>query len=223
MKNFLQKKKNKIVSKYISDGLSLYVKDPLPDNVDSEKVFKYISERIPVHLFKQVDYIIIGQQPEFKEREINAFYKDGAIYITNEQDDFDDMVDDIVHELAHSLEKEHYNLIYSDDTLEREFLEKRSRLHDRLVENNIEINKEYFMNIYYSLQFDYLLLKKIGYGVLSKLGKDLFVNPYAITSLREYFATGFEEYYIGYRHNLLKTSPILFMKLEELENLEKDY
>ena len=46
--------------------------------------------------------IIVGWFKEFEERDINAFYKDATIYVSNVQDDEDDMVDDIVHEFAHS-------------------------------------------------------------------------------------------------------------------------
>ncbi len=37
-------------------------------------------------------------------RSFNSVYEDGAIYITNDQDDELDMVDDIVHEAAHAIE-----------------------------------------------------------------------------------------------------------------------
>jgi len=50
------------------------------------------------------------------------------------------------------------------------------------------------------------------------------VTPYAATSLREYFATGFTEFYLypdthGY---IKKTSPELFKKLVQLHKLGED-
>ena len=48
--------------------------------------------------------IIVGWFEEFEERNINAFYDSGAVYISNLQDDQEDMFDDIVHEIAHSVE-----------------------------------------------------------------------------------------------------------------------
>ena len=49
----------------------------------------------------------------------------------------------------------------------------------------------------------------------------IFIRPYAAISLREYFATGFEAYYLGKRNELFKISPYLFQKIEQLHNLEK--
>jgi len=44
----------------------------------------------------------------------------------------------------------------------------------------------------------------------------LFYSPYAITSLREYWANGFENYLLGDRERLKDLSPILFRKVEEI-------
>jgi hypothetical protein len=48
--------------------------------------------------------IYIGHFDIFDDRSINSLYADGAIYITNNQDDELDMVDDIMHEAAHAIE-----------------------------------------------------------------------------------------------------------------------
>ena len=47
----------------------------------------------------------------------------------------------------------------------------------------------------------------------------LFNSPYGATSLKEYFANGFEAYYIGDRIYLSKISPYLYNKIENLDNL----
>jgi len=49
----------------------------------------------------------------------------------------------------------------------------------------------------------------------------LFVSPYAATSLREYFAIGFEEYHLKDRVYLKKISPKLYFKIEELLELTR--
>ena len=46
----------------------------------------------------------------------------------------------------------------------------------------------------------------------------MFIRPYASVSLREYFATGFEAYYLGKRDSLEKISPILYDKINALHN-----
>ena len=44
----------------------------------------------------------------------------------------------------------------------------------------------------YDEEFDRFLHEEVGYEKLSILTNDIFINPYAITSLREYFAMAFE-------------------------------
>ena len=56
----------------------------------------------------------------------------------------------------------------------------------------------------------------IGYDKFQSLTKyRLFINPYAATSLREYFATGFEEYILGDHKELEIVSSKLYKKIKE--------
>ena len=103
--------------------IDIFIKDPLPKTVNADTVFSYISNRIPDHLFVGVDIIYVGQFDTFKEKESNAVYSDGAIYLTNLQDNNMDMIDDIVHEIAHSVEEQNYHTIYGDNLLKKEFLD----------------------------------------------------------------------------------------------------
>jgi Mlc titration factor MtfA (ptsG expression regulator) len=48
----------------------------------------------------------------------------------------------------------------------------------------------------------------------------LFPSPYAATSLREYFARGFEEFVMQNRQELRNMCPALYLKIEELYELE---
>ena len=85
--------------------------------------------RVPNKLLDSVDVIYIGDFPDFKRRDINAYYDSGAIFVTNKQDDDKDMIDDIVHEIAHGVEERYNDFIYSDNTLEKEFFAKRQALY----------------------------------------------------------------------------------------------
>ena len=64
------------------------------------------------------------------------------------------------------------------------------------------------------------LYEDVGYEKLTFLTMGLFVSPYAITSLREYFARGLEEYYLGDRKYLTNVSPSVYNKIEYLDNLK---
>ena len=72
-------------------------------------------------------------------------------------------------------------------------------------------------------EFDMFLYEKIGYDKLSNIMKGVVITPYAATSLREYFATGFTEFYLHPdEHEFLqKVSPALYKKLLILHNPEK--
>ena len=73
-------------------------------------------------MLEEIEMIIFGFFEEFEERDINAFYKDNAIYVTPSQIDEKDLFDDIVHEIAHSVEEQNYHTIYGDNLLKKEFL-----------------------------------------------------------------------------------------------------
>ena len=197
----------------LHDRIYVFIKDPLPECIDIEHVIQEIEKNIPSSLTQEIDDIFIGHFQEFYDRDINAFYENGAIYITNDQTDEKDLIEDIVHEIAHSVEELHNFIIYDDEQLEKEFLAKRQRLADIL--NNS--GNAAFYNPDYNKRFDMYLYKDLGYEKLSTLIPGLFMSPYSVTSLREYFANGFENYFLKKNgHNLRKICPVLFNKLEDI-------
>ena len=93
---------------YTPSGIHVYTKDEMMnDLVDLEGVVSKLEATLPDHLRDGVEMIIIGQFDEFAERDINAFYKDGALYVSNFQTDNDDLLDDLIHETAHSVEEQY--------------------------------------------------------------------------------------------------------------------
>ena len=97
-------------------------------------------------------------------------------------------------------------------------------MKDILKANGYKIPPSYFLNVEYNKEFDELLYKKIGYAKLGEMLMGLFISPYAPTSLREYFATGFTEFYMDSNHNYLKKlSPALYDKILTLQDPEKLY
>ena len=223
--NYIKRSNHKNLSErkefYTFNDTFVYIKDPLPDNINIPYVLEKIEKRIPSHLTNNVDSIFVGEFDDFIERGTNAFFKDGAIYVSNMQDDNEDMIDDIVHEISHSVEKDFSMYIYANGNLEEEFLGKRRRLYSLLHANNVEElpEKTDFANPEYSLEFDEFLYQDIGYPILTNMTMGLFNSPYAITSLSEYYANGFEEYYLRDKRHLKLVSPVLYNILEELENL----
>ena len=130
-------------------------------------------------------------------------------------------MDDIVHEFAHAVEETYGNDIYMDGQIEREFLGKRERLYSILNEHlpaGTNLPREEYMDPDHTDKFDWFLYKEIGYPTLRSLTSGLFYSPYGITSLREYFANGFEAYFLRQDMNYIrKISPHLYEKIELLK------
>ncbi len=211
---------------YTADGLHVYFKDQLTNNeVDAEKVVSKVESILPKHLRSEVEMIIVGHFKEFDKNHFNAFYKDGMVHVTNDQIDNYDMVEDIVHEVAHSTEAPYGYHIYGDGKVKEEFLRKRFILHDILWQHGYKAPRAFFSNTEYDEEFDNFLLKKVGYDKLQNYAAGVFLTTYAPTSLREYYATGFVEFFLNSdSHNYMKkVTPQLYKKIFELyseENLD---
>ena len=188
-----------------------------------KQVLDIVQRSVPAHLASGVDVIYVGDFQEFQEKRFNAAYEDGAIYVINVQDNAKDMADDIVHEIAHSLEERFADIIYGDGRLQREFLGKRERLYQILKANgeNCQEYKNLFHDLDYNAKFDDYLVNQVGYKKLANYINGLFYSPYAATSVREYFARGFEAYFLFKDHKYLeKISPVLYNRMETLANTE---
>tara|TARA_R100001163_G_C5066928_1_gene205653 strand:+ start:2285 stop:2923 length:639 start_codon:yes stop_codon:yes gene_type:complete len=206
---------------YTPTGLHVYMQTPV-DGVDVESVIHKIENKLPHHFLSEIEMIVFGWFDEFEERSINAFYKDNAIYVSHMQQDEEDLYDDLVHEISHSLEEAHGYQIYADEKVKKEFLRKRKYLHDILWQAGYRAPLSFFQDVEFNEEFDNFLYKKIGYDKLASIMSGLFISPYAATSLREYFATGFTEYYMDSNHNFLqKISPAVFEKINLLQDIEK--
>jgi len=209
---------------YTPMGIHVYLKDPVENKeINVERVVAKLEESLPQHLLGEVEMIIIGNFDEFKERSLNAFYEGGTLYLSPKQDGEEDMYEDVVHETAHSLEQPYGALIYEDREIEQEFIEKRRNLHKILWEMGYKLPEAVFLNTEYNEEFDMFLFEKVGYDKLMYMTQGIFISPYSPTSLREYFATGFVEYYLDPdSHSFLKQiSPQLYKKLLQLHDPER--
>ena len=183
-------------------------------DIDLNYVKNKIESLTPHYFFDNVDGFFVGYVKEFFKdgREYNAMYKDGAIYLSPDQDNERDLLDDILHEVAHAVEKKNEDKIYGDGRVEREFLAKRKYLYYLLGDK--EYGMEAYENPEYDYDFDQHLYKDIGYDYLRGASAELFYSPYAITALREYWANGFENYLLGSRGKLKEISPALYEKID---------
>lgn len=220
MKEYIKENINKSNERLLYNRIVTYIKDPLPEDFDLDYVFSKVQKTIPEHLTYEIDSIFVGQFDELKDRELDALYKDGAIYITNQQRNEEDMIDDIVHELSHASEETYTALIYADGKIENEFLGKRRKLLDILKAEGYNIPIDTFMNTEYSKDFDMFLYKEVGYEKLTMFVMGLFVSPYGATSLREYFANGFEHYFLHDPEYVKRISPAIYEKVDGITFME---
>lgn len=198
--------------------IDVFIKDPLPAEVDLTNIIRNLEMRIPNHLVKDVDTVYVGQFEELNIRQVQAAYLDGAIYVTNQQDNAEDMMDDLIHEFAHAAENTHGYEIYGDGQVEREFLGKRKRLFNILKAEGYDVSLLDFIQSEHTQEMDNFLYDVVGYDKLHSLAMGLFLSPYGATSLREYWANAFEHYYMDDRQYVQQISPRVYEKLEQFTN-----
>ena len=208
---------HKVQKHRIFNHIELFIKDPFPDNINIENILDRLQKEIPEHFLNEIDMILVGDFPALKKRGADAMYAEGAIYLSNSTSGEDDTYDDLIHEIAHSLESGYSMELYGDGQLEYEFVGKRKMLYHLLVQHGYQRPMMDFINADYNEDFDIFLYKEVGYDTIRNIAPNLFLSPYAATSLREYFANGFEALYMGQDKDYIKrVSPKLYEKLEQL-------
>jgi hypothetical protein len=220
IKDSAPKTQESFSEKYLFN-VPVFILEPFINDINLDLVIHKIEAVLPREFVRNVEALYIGRFDHLDDRDVNAAYKDGVIYLTNVQDDEEDIVDDIVHELAHVVEEMYGMKLYTDGRIEGEFLGKRKRLFDLLKAAGYDVSIEAFANPEYSRAFDEFLYKEIGYPALMSISAGLFISPYAITSVNEYFANGFEAYFLkNDKKHLINLSPQLYYKIEQIiENI----
>ena len=201
--------------------IMIFIQDSLvSDVVNFDEIVEDLGRIVPPHLFENLDIIYIGQEKELIDRELEALYDSGAIYISNALAENIDYIENIIHENAHALEEAHGLAIYGDGKIQREFVAKRDRLFHIIKAQGYNVTDLNYSESEYQQEIDDFLYQEIGYDNLNYLINGLFLNPYAVTSVSEYFASGLEKYLIDVtkRKQLRKLSPQLTKKIEELIN-----
>ncbi len=220
--NYIRQKQNQS-NNFIVDGIEVLIKNSPDPGISVKLAVQRMIKSLPSHLLTNIKHIYVGTFAELERRKIQAMFKDSSIYITNKQASESDFLDDLIHEVAHSVEETHQNIIYGDKKIENEFLAKRKKLWFLLKEKGFSVKLDDFMKAEFDEKLDLLFYKEIGYPILSSITINLFYSPYACTSLREYFANGFEAFFMKEQVSRLKSvSPELFNKIVNLQKGEKN-
>tara|TARA_Y100000592_G_C5465132_1_gene316246 strand:+ start:1535 stop:2203 length:669 start_codon:yes stop_codon:yes gene_type:complete len=221
MRTYIENKIKDMPYNRIDGRLNVIEVDELPQDINLEAILNVLEKNFPSHYYNNLKALKIEHSPEFDERGVNAVYRDNILQVTNKQSDTNDLIDDIVHEFAHHLETLYPEQIYGDEKLINEFLKKRQELKFELQSEGYWVREYNFDKLKFDESFDKFLYQRVGRNMLRLVTAGSFIRPYAAVSLREYFATGFEAYYLGKRDTLENISPVLYDKIEELHNLER--
>lgn len=218
MKNYIRERVSSTTRHFRFGNIRVEEIDPIPEDINLSAIFKALENNLPSHYFENLEAIRIEHLPEFEKRKVNAVYRDRVFYISNKQDNTEDIMDDLVHEFAHHVETIFPEMIYSDQALIQEFLRKRKNLKFELQSEGYWVDEYDFADLKFDEKFDKFLYGRVGGNMLRMSTSGLFIRPYAAVSLREYFATGFEAYYLGKQESLEKISPLLYNKIDELHH-----
>ena len=197
-------------------GVPVHYREDFSNDFRHEETFLNVEEILPDCVFQNLQGVDIGHHEMFDQRDASAIYKDGVIFISSKQDNMSDLADDIIHELAHHVETLYPEEIYGDHSLKNEFLKKRGQLEFELRSEGYWTGEYDFKNLKYDQNLDVFLYKRVGEKLFRMVTAGLFVRPYASVSLREYWATGFEHYFLGDREKLKEISPALYEKVKML-------
>lgn len=215
------KKAKKALKEYtLFSNVMVVIKDKVSDDISLDNVFNTVNSRISPHLAQDLDIVYIGQFPQLQARNVESAFMNGAIFLSNEILDDDTFIKSIIHELAHNVEKVYGREVYGDQKIIEEFISKRKQLQDVLESHKLFCDPRLYIQFDYSRVFDDFLYKTVGYDRLAQLTTKLFISPYAATSLREYFANGFEHYFVDENPKYLKSiSPRLYSKINSLTKM----
>ena len=191
----------------------------IKDDLDLSDEVNKLNKIIPSHFMQFIDSIYYGNFPELKQRGVQAAYMDECIYIDS-FDNPEDFMKFVVHEMAHSL----FGL--RNDPVEKEFLGKRELLCDILDSRDIGFPENMYYELDYDEGIDKFLHDDLGYPTVSPLAQGIFLSPYSITSVSEYWSIGFEVMLLEDSQFVRKVCPQLFNRIEYLldtDNFNEEY
>ena len=204
----------------LSGSIPVYILNKLPTQIDFNNVIKILEKYIPTSILTMIEGIYVGEFKELKDRNIQAMFKDGVIYLSSFKNNPNvsekAITKDICHELGHAVEDNLGKEIYADGKIENEYNGKKQKLFSLLAHEGYHFAKEILFDPNLINFLDDLLYKEIGYDKLSLIIPGLFTSPYSITSIREYFANGLEDYLLGDQKHLKKMCSALYNKINSI-------
>jgi hypothetical protein len=215
-------------NEYMLFNVPVYVINKFPSNIKINNILDSVKDIINKKYLDGLETIYIGDFKDLNRRDIQSMLKDDAIWISsnNVKNVITEplVVENIIHEIAHLLEEKYQSQIYGDGKLEREYNSKKNRLFHLLKNEGYDIDLGLFFSDDMLKEFDNFLYKVVGYDKISLLTAGLFLSPYSITTVREYFATGMLDYLTDNESYMKEISPVLYSKIKNIEeDIEDEY
>lgn len=215
-------------NEYMLFNVPVYVINKFPSNIKINNILDSVKDIINKKYLDRLDAIYIGDFKDLNRRDIQSMLKDDAIWISsnNVKNVITEplVVENIIHEIAHLLEEKYQSQIYGDGKLEREYDSKKNRLFHLLKNEGYDIDLELFFSDDMLKEFDNFLYKVVGYDKISLMTAGLFLSPYSITTIREYFASGVLDYLTNDNSYIDEISPVLYSKIKQIEEkLSNEY
>ena len=215
-------------NEYMLFNVPVYVINKFPSNIKINNILDSVKDIIDEKYLDGLETIYIGDFKDLNRRDIQSMLKDGAIWISsnNVKNIITEplVVENIIHEVSHLLEEKYQSQIYGDGKLEREYNSKKNRLFHILKNEGYDIDLDLFFSDDMLKEFDNFLYRVVGYDKISLLTAGLFISPYSITTVREYFATGMLDYLTDDESYVKEISPTLYSKIKNIkETIENGY
>jgi hypothetical protein len=195
---------------------NLYIKKKpfynMKNEMDLSKQIAILNRVLPSHFMKYIDSVYLGDFPELKQRKVQAAFMDDCIYIDSFENS-DDFLKFVVHEMAHSLFPLHTNAV------EKEFIAKREILCDIMDSRDIQFPENMYYEFEHDENIDKFLHSELGYDKLGQLAQGIFLSPYSITSISEYWCIGFEVFFLEQQSFIKSVCPELFRRIEYIYDI----
>tara|TARA_Y100000310_G_scaffold341616_1_gene441352 strand:- start:8574 stop:9296 length:723 start_codon:yes stop_codon:yes gene_type:complete len=224
MKNYIKESHQRMQNRkeYMLYNVPVHIIHKFPPEIDLQDVLSRVEDKLSFNFFQGLDAVYVGEFKDLKKRKIQAMFKDGAIWLSSKLEGFynseEIIVQNIIHEVAHLLEEQYNLFLYGDNALDTEYNSKKYKLFNIMKAEGYKIPSRLFFQDDHLKEFDNFLYKEVGYDKLALLSLGLFITPYSVTTLREYFANGVQMFFSEERDYLKEVSPVLYNKIKYLLN-----
>lgn len=198
--------------------IPIKIQDEFVKPIDLDAVIAKVEQLIPDKFTSSIESVFVGDYSFLTNKQMNAMFHEGVMYISNNQSSEQDLLDDIVHEIAHAVEYIYFDEIYNASDIEHEFKRKKMILSDYLEYNGIVVPSFFEDATKFSQEIDDFLYKEVGYESLRELIIGLFLSPYSVTSLREYWGVAFEYFFLQSPQEVKEICPNIYGVITKLLN-----